>query len=97
MSLSDYRHVLSEAVAGRTDLSEFREKFMAMFLAEAVHFPEPIYQILNDLFLDSDEFEPDSALYESCKLVFPDFIIDSSEYANRIAVALNKLSAHATQ
>jgi hypothetical protein len=94
MSLSEYLQMMREAVEGRLPLSEFSKNYMAKFSAETNHFPEPIFEILNDLFLDSDEFEPDRSVYESLKREHSNFVIDGNEYAIRIAVAFKNLSGH---
>jgi uncharacterized protein (DUF2267 family) len=91
MVISEYLSLMHDAVEGRLSLPAFSKAYMEKFQAETNVLPNAVYEVLNDIFLDSDEFVPDRALYESLKRVNPDFVIDETEYMTRIRNAIKLL------
>jgi hypothetical protein len=95
--VSDYIQLMRAAVDGHLTLVQFSESYIAMFKAEETLYPEQIFETLNNVFLDSDEFEPsDSALYEELKRNSPGFTIGDEEYRARIEAAFKVLSGIAS-
>jgi hypothetical protein len=90
---SNYVVLMQAAVAGRMSLKDFSVTYMRMFQDDVTTYDEPTFEILNHVFLDSDEFEPSAPLYDELKQYNPDFVISSQEYLARISAALQKLAS----
>jgi|SoiMethySBSTD1v2_1073268.scaffolds.fasta_scaffold675284_2 hypothetical protein len=93
VTIDQYLDLMRAALSGRLTLKEFAGKYMMTFSDDETMRGDETYQILNGVFLDSDEYVPRSdPRYEELKAKFPEFTIDDQEFLSRIADALNRLS-----
>lgn len=84
--VSDYIEIIQDFTSGKVSAPLFEERYMAMFKAATAHFPEEIYDVLNDLFLDCDEYVADPSLRDEEDL-------DDQQLLDRAAGALSRLTA----
>lgn len=80
------------AIDGVQSLEEFSRAYMDLFRTESTSFDEHIYKILNDVYLDADEYVPSANPdFAQLKDQHPNFIIDDEEFIRRIRVAFKSL------
>ncbi|MGW5789158.1 colicin immunity domain-containing protein [Saccharopolyspora sp. NPDC003752] len=87
--VADYVGLIRAFTSGKISAPRFEEQYMAMFKAATRHFPEPVYEILNDLFLDCDEYVADPDLRDEDDL-------DDQQLHERATEALTKLETGRT-
>lgn len=68
----------------RMSVLEFESAYLRAFKDDATDWPEPIYAILNDVFLDVDAYYPDPAIRGA-------FEIDEAELRSRVERSLSAL------
>lgn len=90
-----YVLLMRKALGRSCSLQEFAYEFMNLFQEERGELTNEIYEILNGVYLDSDEYEPsNSPLLSGLKEILPQFVIDDDEFVSRIKIALATLSGH---
>lgn len=75
--VTPYVVMVDRFLTGRMPVAEFETAYMRTFLNDATHWPEPIYLILNEIFLDVEAFYPDPIFRN-------EFVIDESELRSRV-------------
>ena len=58
MTLEEYRDLIRSFVTGKMPVSDFERKYLEACKAETEQAPMPIDDILNELFLDVDAYDP---------------------------------------
>lgn len=53
-----YRNMIERFLNGRLSVAEFEASYLRTFKDDATAWPEPIYRILNEVFLDVDAYNP---------------------------------------
>ncbi|QUH00754.1 hypothetical protein HUO13_07945 [Saccharopolyspora erythraea] len=87
--VADYVGLIHAFKVGALSAPRFQAQYMSMFKSATRHFPEPVYEILNELFLDCDEYVADPSLRD-------DEDLDDDQLHQRAAQALTRLEAGAT-
>lgn len=91
-AIRPYVELIRSALNGQTSLEKFASNFMALFSAELSVWPRDIYEVLNEVFLDADEYVPsDSESFSELKKQHPRFVIGDEELIHRLKRALSKL------
>ena len=85
--------MIQAASVGEYPLAEFGRDFMDKFQSDQSSFAKSTFVILNEVFLDCDEFEPDADLYAKLKATSPDFVIDANDFNRRLRANLERLMA----
>jgi hypothetical protein len=85
--------MIQAAIGGELQLVHFARAFMDKFSSDQFSHPESIFETLNNVYLDCDEFEPDAELYAKLRTNLPGFVIDTSEFEKRLQVNLKQLLA----
>jgi len=88
-----YFELIRHAVDGFVPLEKFALDFMALFSADRYRWPGDLYEILNDVFLDADEYVPShSENFGDLKNNDPQLVIGDDEFMARLKRALSKLA-----
>jgi len=82
--VTPYVVMVDRFLSGRMPVAEFETAYMRTFLDDATHWPEPIYLILNENFLDVEAFEPDPTIWD-------ELTIGEVELRSRVAGSLSAL------
>lgn len=61
-SVDGYVELIEAFLAERVSAPQFEARYLALFKSDRSSWPEPIYEILNELFLDVDAFCADPAI-----------------------------------
>ncbi len=57
-----YLRLMEDFLADRLPVASFEREYLDTFSSDDTRWPEPIYQVLNEVFLDVDAYCPDPAL-----------------------------------
>lgn len=88
-----YVELMRHAAGGHISLEKFALDFMALFSADQSQWPRDLYEILNDVFLDADEYVPShSENFGELKNNNPQLVIGDDEFMERLNRALSKLA-----
>lgn len=90
-AVREYVQMIQGALAGEVDLVNFGRTFMDKFSSDQRSRPQSVFEILNDVYFDCDEFESDPELYVKLRANLPDFVINASEFEKRLQVNFEKL------
>lgn len=81
-----YRNMIERFLNGRLSVADFEAAYLRTFKDDGTRWPEPIYRILNEVFLDVDAYNP-----------YPDgrdeWDIDEAELRSRVERSLATLRA----
>lgn len=75
--VTPYVVMVGRFLRGQMPVAEFETAYMRTYLDDATHWPEPIYLILNEIFLDVEAFYPDPAFHD-------EFIIGEADLRSRV-------------
>jgi hypothetical protein len=79
-----YRTMMERFLDGRLSASDFETSYLRMFKDDQTDWPEPVYQALNEVFLDLDAYCPDPDIRD-------EFGIDEAELRVRVERSLAAL------
>ena len=83
-TITKYKVLLNQFVSGEVSAPHFEAAFLEMFKNESSIFPEDIYDVLNNLFIDVDAYCGDESLRD-------DNDLDDKGLLASAKVALDKL------
>lgn len=83
-SVSVYVALMEGLTTRSLPVHRFERAYLDAFSADQTHWPEEIYRILNDVFLDVDAYNPDPSTRD-------DLDIDEVELRQRVGRALDLL------
>lgn len=86
----NYLLLLRRVNNGEMSLEQFRIEFCG-FQEDGSDFETNVFDILNTVFLDCDEYEPDSEMFLALQKDWSDFVIDESEFRRRLEKAMLSL------
>ncbi|WP_235953670.1 colicin immunity domain-containing protein [Noviherbaspirillum galbum] len=85
-------NLMNKVINNEIFLEEFSRFYISLFQEETSHFDSNIYDAINSVFLDADEYVPlADENYKSLECKFPNFLIADEEFMKRIEVAIKKL------
>jgi hypothetical protein len=91
--LLPYVVLMTNVASGVISLTEFASSYIALFQEEKETYDEDVFDVLNSVFLDSDEYTPSTDTnHNSLKSQFPNFVIGDDEFMERIKDALEKMA-----
>ena len=76
-----YVAMIEAFLSGRMTAGEFERVYLRAFKDDPTDWPEPIFQLLNEVFLDLDAYCPDPVLRDA-------FAIDEAELRTRVERSL---------
>lgn len=92
-AVREYVHMVQGALAGEVELGNFGRTFMDKFSSDQTSWSQSVFKILNDVYLDCDEFESDPELHVKLRANLPNFVINTNEFEKRLQANLEKLLA----
>ncbi len=79
-----YEHLMDKFMSGSLPTKAFERAYIDTFTDDSTIWPEELYQILNEVFLDVDAYFPDPSFWN-------DLIIGEDELRRRVARSLEAL------
>lgn len=90
--MEPYVTLLRQAVRAEITLAEFASLFSDRFKEESRKFDDKIFDVLNGVALDADEYVPAvSPVLPEMRRQFPAFVIDDAEFMERVKNAIAML------
>lgn len=87
-----YILLMRKALSGDLSLEKFASDFIILFQKELGQFDDNLFEILNSVSLDADEYVPsNSTLLIELQKQNSSFVIEDKEFIERIRIALEKL------
>lgn len=82
--LTPYMAMIEAFLNGQTPVSDFETDYLRVFKDDHTDWPEPVYEALNEVFLDIDAYYPDPAIRD-------EWGIDEAELRARVGRSLEAL------
>lgn len=84
--VSPFAGLIEALLHNRMSAVEFETSYLRKFKNDTTNWPQPIYEFLNEVFLDVDAFYPD-------RTIRGEFVIDEAELRRRVERSLAALHA----
>ena len=85
--ICEYRLLLKQYLTGEMNVDEFQATYLDRFKKEEREYPEPLYEILDELFGEVDSYTKDNQLL----LEQPDFYLNEKELKEKVAQKVKQL------